>query len=85
VDFGYALFEKPVTVDSVFRKDEMLDLIGITRGARSGGRGVALGGHPPAAQDPSRSSQGTPTPGGTCVSELHMCMCGCLYVMCISS
>merc|ERR1712032_1056822 len=32
VDFGYKLFEKQVPVDAVFQKDEMIDLIGITRG-----------------------------------------------------
>jgi large subunit ribosomal protein L3e len=32
VDFAYKLFEKAVSVDAVFRKDEMIDIIGITRG-----------------------------------------------------
>jgi len=32
VDFGHALFEQPVPVDSVFAKDEMIDLIGVTKG-----------------------------------------------------
>jgi len=32
VDFGYKLFEKQVPVDAVFQKDEMIDLIGISRG-----------------------------------------------------
>jgi len=32
VDFGYALFEKAVPVDSVFQQDEMIDLIGVTKG-----------------------------------------------------
>jgi len=32
VDFAYNLFEKTVTVDAVFRKDEMIDTIGITKG-----------------------------------------------------
>jgi large subunit ribosomal protein L3e len=32
VDFGYALFEKGVPVDSVFQQDEMIDLIGVTKG-----------------------------------------------------
>ena len=32
VDFAYALFEKPVSVDAVFRKDEMIDTIAITKG-----------------------------------------------------
>jgi len=32
VDFGYKLFEKQVPVDAVFSKDEMVDLIGISRG-----------------------------------------------------
>eukprot|EP00897_Mesotaenium_endlicherianum_P008944 jgi/Mesen1/8078/ME000434S07322 len=32
VDFGVSHFEKAVTVDSVFGKDEMIDVIGITRG-----------------------------------------------------
>ncbi|XP_024379495.1 large ribosomal subunit protein uL3 [Physcomitrium patens] len=32
VDFGFKLFEKWVSVDAVFRKDEMIDIIGVTRG-----------------------------------------------------
>ena len=32
VDFGYALFEKAVPVDTVFQQDEMIDLIGVTKG-----------------------------------------------------
>jgi len=32
VNFGVSLFEKPVSVDSIFNKDEMLDIIGVTRG-----------------------------------------------------
>eukprot|EP00164_Ancoracysta_twista_P000423 GFYU01000573.1.p2 GENE.GFYU01000573.1~~GFYU01000573.1.p2 ORF type:complete len:402 (-),score=132.62 GFYU01000573.1:155-1321(-) len=31
-DFGLALFEKQVKLDSIFKKDEMIDVIGITRG-----------------------------------------------------
>jgi len=32
VDFAYNLFEKTVTVDAVFKKDEMIDTIAITKG-----------------------------------------------------
>merc|ERR1719192_261068 len=32
VDFGYKLFEKQVPVDAVFQRDEMIDLVGITKG-----------------------------------------------------
>jgi large subunit ribosomal protein L3e len=32
VDFGVSLFEKPVTIDSIFSTSEMIDAIGITRG-----------------------------------------------------
>mmetsp|Transcript_1498 Transcript_1498/g.2478 ORF Transcript_1498/g.2478 Transcript_1498/m.2478 type:complete len:389 (+) Transcript_1498:135-1301(+) len=32
VDFAQGLFEKTVTVDAVFRKDEMIDAVGITKG-----------------------------------------------------
>jgi len=32
VDFGFGLFEKQVPVDAVFSKDEMIDIIGATRG-----------------------------------------------------
>jgi large subunit ribosomal protein L3e len=32
VDFGYSLFEKAVTVDSVFQQNEMIDTIAITKG-----------------------------------------------------
>lgn len=32
VDWAYKLFEKAVSVDAVFNKDEMIDIIGITRG-----------------------------------------------------
>jgi len=32
VDYAYGLFEKPVPVDSVFNPDEMIDVIGVTKG-----------------------------------------------------
>jgi len=32
VDFAYKLFEKEVPVDAVFTKDEMVDIVGVTRG-----------------------------------------------------
>merc|ERR1712086_292193 len=32
VDWGYQLFEKKIPVDSVFAKDDMIDVIGITKG-----------------------------------------------------
>jgi large subunit ribosomal protein L3e len=32
VDFAVSLFEKPVPIDSVFNQNDMLDVIGITRG-----------------------------------------------------
>jgi len=32
VAFAVALFEKPVSIDSIFGKDEMIDIIGVTRG-----------------------------------------------------
>jgi len=32
VDFGYKLFEKPVPVSDVFNKDEMIDVLGVTKG-----------------------------------------------------
>ena len=32
VDFAYKLFEKQVPVDAVFSKDEMIDIVGTTRG-----------------------------------------------------
>jgi len=32
VDWGFSLFEKKVPVDSVFSKDDMIDVIGVTRG-----------------------------------------------------
>jgi len=32
VDFAKALFEKEVTVDSVFAKDELVDVLGVTKG-----------------------------------------------------
>jgi len=32
VDFAVNLFEKPVPVDAVFSKDEMIDVIGVTKG-----------------------------------------------------
>jgi len=32
VDFGYKLFEKPVPVTDVFNKDEMIDVLGVTKG-----------------------------------------------------
>ncbi|BDA43239.1 60S ribosomal protein L3 [Coccomyxa sp. Obi] len=32
VDFAYQLFEKPVTVDSIFQPNEMIDTIAITKG-----------------------------------------------------
>ncbi|KAL9245683.1 hypothetical protein vseg_019307 [Gypsophila vaccaria] len=32
VDFAYSFFEKQVPVDAVFQKDEMIDIIGVTKG-----------------------------------------------------
>ncbi|CAM6064094.1 unnamed protein product [Sphagnum tenellum] len=32
VDYGYKFFEKAIPVDAVFQKDEMIDVIGVTRG-----------------------------------------------------
>ena len=32
VDYGYKFFEKEVPVDAVFQKDEMVDIIGVTKG-----------------------------------------------------
>jgi large subunit ribosomal protein L3e len=32
VDYAYKFFEKEVPVDAVFQKDEMIDIIGVTRG-----------------------------------------------------
>lgn len=32
VDFGYSFFEKELPVDTVFSKDEMVDILGITKG-----------------------------------------------------
>ncbi|CAL0300684.1 unnamed protein product [Lupinus luteus] len=32
VDFAYSFFEKQVPIDAVFQKDEMIDLIGVTKG-----------------------------------------------------
>jgi len=32
VDFAYGLFEKPVPIDSVFGTDDMIDVIGVTKG-----------------------------------------------------
>ena len=32
VDFAKDLFEKEITVDSVFAKDENIDVLGVTRG-----------------------------------------------------
>jgi len=32
VDFGFSQFEKQIAIDSVFAKDEMIDVIGVTRG-----------------------------------------------------
>lgn len=32
VDFAYGYFEKEVKVDSVFNQNEMIDVIGVTKG-----------------------------------------------------
>ena len=32
VDYGYKFFEKEVPVDAVFQKDEMIDIMGVTKG-----------------------------------------------------
>jgi large subunit ribosomal protein L3e len=32
VDYGYNFFEKEVPIDAVFQKDEMIDIIGVTKG-----------------------------------------------------
>nr|GMD48572.1 60S ribosomal protein L3 [Ipomoea batatas] len=40
VDYAYGFFEKHVPVDDVFQKDEMIDIIGVTRLARKTHRGL---------------------------------------------
>nr|GMC87803.1 60S ribosomal protein L3 isoform X2 [Ipomoea batatas] len=40
VDFAYGFFEKQVPVDAVFQKDEMIDIIGVTRLPRKTHRGL---------------------------------------------
>ncbi|WOL17713.1 hypothetical protein Cni_G26506 [Canna indica] len=32
VDFAYSFFEKQIPIDAVFQKDEMIDIIGVTKG-----------------------------------------------------
>jgi large subunit ribosomal protein L3e len=32
VDWGYELFEKEIPVDTIFKKDEMIDIIGVSKG-----------------------------------------------------
>ncbi|KAK4166101.1 ribosomal protein L3 [Cladorrhinum sp. PSN259] len=32
VEFGHGLFEKPVSIDSIFEKDEVIDVIAVTKG-----------------------------------------------------
>ena len=32
VDFAYSFFERHIPVDAVFQKDEMIDIIGVTKG-----------------------------------------------------
>jgi large subunit ribosomal protein L3e len=32
IDWGYALFEKKIPVDTIFSKDEMIDIIGVSKG-----------------------------------------------------
>lgn len=32
VDWGYGLFEKKIPVDTIFSKDDMIDIIGVTKG-----------------------------------------------------
>ena len=32
VDYAYGFFEKQVPVDAIFQKDEMIDIIGVTKG-----------------------------------------------------
>lgn len=32
VDFAYGFFEKQIPIDAVFQKDEMIDIIGVTKG-----------------------------------------------------
>lgn len=32
VDFGYSFFEQPIAVDTVFSKNDMVDLLGVTKG-----------------------------------------------------
>jgi large subunit ribosomal protein L3e len=32
VEFGHGLFEKPVSIDTIFEKDEMIDVIAVTKG-----------------------------------------------------
>lgn len=32
IKFATELFEKPITVDSIFKNDEMIDCLGVTKG-----------------------------------------------------
>ncbi|KAJ6932004.1 60S ribosomal protein L3 [Populus alba x Populus x berolinensis] len=32
VDFAYSFFEKQIPIDAIFQKDEMIDIIGVTKG-----------------------------------------------------
>jgi len=32
VDYGFSLFEKPIPIETVFNQDEMIDVIGVTKG-----------------------------------------------------
>ncbi|KAL3568532.1 hypothetical protein D5086_031183 [Populus alba] len=38
VDFAYSFFEKQIPIDAIFQKDEMIDIIGVTKG--KGNQGV---------------------------------------------
>ena len=38
VDYARSMFEKPINVDSVFAKDEVIDIIGVNKGKGEKGK-----------------------------------------------
>ena len=58
VDFAYSFFEKQIPIDAIFQKDEMIDIIGVTKGKGYEGVVTRWGDSTP-LQDSSWSSQGS--------------------------
>ena len=77
VDFAYQLFEKPVSVDSVFQPNEMIDTIAITKGRGTEGVVTRWG----VSRLPRKTHRGLRKASGSCSFFGRACMCQCTLVL----